>query len=483
MTSLHLLTACEQVDALKSGEVSSRELVAHYLDRIDRIDADLGAFITVLHDHATAAAAAADGAQVRGEALPLLHGLPLALKDMHLSAGLPTTFGSKVFANLVPSVDAPAIGNLRGAGAVIIGKTNVPEFGPTCYTDNALRGPTFTPYKSGLSASGSSGGAAAAVAAGLVGLAHGSDGLGSIRTPAATCGLVGFKPSRGRVAGSGAGWLALSVEGPLARTVADAALFLDAMGGPSSSDLWRGPARTEDAFRNAAKRPPRQRLRVGRMAAPRWDVEVHPDCLAALDHACALLAECGHHVEDLTLDAFPAADEVRPAVNAVLTCSIRLLVEMSVPTDQRHHLMPYTRWLMDREEVSGVQLALAQATLAGVAVTYSALLGTFDLVVSPTTTAPPLPISHLRLDDGPASLEAMSRWSAFTPMANIAGTPAVSVPVHMTDEHIPIGVQLAGPAHSDELLISVAAQLESLVRWQECHPAIWTEGERLLRGS
>lgn len=473
MTRLHELTACEQVDAIRKGDLSSCELTTHYLERIRRLDGQVGAFITVLEDHAMAAASAADASLARGETLGPLHGLPVALKDMHAAAGLRTTFGSKVFSDLVPDVDSPAIGNLRGAGSVVVGKTNVPEFGPACYTDNDLRGPTVTPYGSGLSASGSSGGSAAAVAAGFVGVAHGSDALGSIRTPAANCGLVGFKASRGRVAGSGAGFLALAAEGPLARTVADAALFLDAMGQASTSDLWRAPVPGPDTFRRAAGRRPERRLRVGRIAAPRWDVDVHPDCLAGLNHACDLLDGDGHEIEDVPLDALPAADEIRPAVNTVLTCSIGLIVDQVVPTDQRHLLMPYTLWLAERESVTGVQLTRAQATLARAAIQFNELLDSMDLIISPTTTAPPLRTTELRLDDAAESLIAMARWSAFTPLANIAGLPAVSLPVHTTDAGLPIGVQITGRSQADELLVSVSAQLEDHVRWQEFHPPIW----------
>lgn len=472
MTRLHDLTACEQVYAIRRGEISSSELTQHYLDRIDQLDKDIGAFITVLSDHALAAAASADAALSRGDDLGLLHGLPIALKDMHAAAGLRTTFGSSVFADLVTDVDAPAIAGLRSAGAVVVGKTNVPEFGPTCYTDNDLRGPTLTPYGHDLSASGSSGGSAAAVAAGLVAIAHGSDGLGSIRTPAANCGLVGVKVSRGRLAGSGAGYVALATEGPLARTVADAALFLDAIGGPSAADLWRAPAEP-DAFRKAAGRRPDRPLKVGRIATPRPDVTVDPDCMAALERVSALLADAGHNVEDVADGSLPSADEVRPAVATMLTCSIGLIVDQVIPADQRHLLMPYTRWLVDRDRVTGVQLAFAQGTLARAAMRYEQVVNEFDVVVSPTTTAPPLPIADLRCDDGPGSLEAMAQWSAFTPLANLAGTPAISVPMHVSAAGLPIGVQLAGPFGSDELLVSLAAQLEDEVRWQDVHPDCW----------
>jgi amidase len=473
MSELHDLTATEQVEAIASRRVSSRELVEHYLDRIERHDGELRAFITVLADHALAGSKAADEAVAAGDATGMLHGLPLALKDLHPSAGLRTTFGCAALADFVPPTDGAAIGRLRGCGAVVIGKTNAPEFGPTCYTDSAVGGTTVNPYDTRLAPSGSSGGAAAAVAAGLVGVAHGSDGLGSIRTPAATCGLVGFKTSRGRSAGSGVGWLAFAVEGPLARTVADAALFLDAMGGAAGSDLWRAPIQPPDAFRVAAATLPARRLRVGRLVTPGRELEVHPDCLAGLELAVRALEECGHEVVDVPPDGVPPAVEVRKAVKVVMSASLGQVVELVISEEQRHLLMPYTRWLVETNTATATEYAGAQAVLAGAAVQFRELLDGFDLVVTPTTTAPPLPTADVRLDDGPGSFEAMGRWSAFTPAANIAGTPGVSLPVHHTAEGVPIGVQLLAPLFRDEDLMSVAAQLEPAFAWQDAHPPVW----------
>jgi amidase len=473
VSELHDLSATEQVEAIATGKVSSRELVQHYLHRIERHDPELRAFITVLADHALDGAAKADEAAAAGDATGALHGLPLALKDMHPAEGLRTTFGCAAFADLVTPADSPAIGRLRAAGAVVIGKTNTPEFGPTCYTASAVGGTTVNPYDTRLSPSGSSGGAAAAVAAGLVGVAHGSDGLGSIRTPAATCGLVGFKTSRGRSPGSGAGWLALAVEGPLARTVADAALFLDAMGGPADSDLWRAPAPAPDAFRLAAKAAP-GRLRVGRLVTPGRDLDVHPDCLAGLDVAAQALLDFGHEVVDVPASSMPSAEEIRQAVKVMLSASIGQVVALTIRDDQRDLLMPYTRWLLETNTASATDYATAQAVLAGAAVRFEELLSGYDLVITPTTTAPPLPTADLRVDDGPGSLEAMGRWSAFTPAANIAGTPGVSLPVHHTADGVPIGVQVLAPQLHDELLMSVAGQLEQAFRWQDWHPPMWT---------
>ena len=473
MSDLHELTATEQVEAIRARRLSSRELVEHYLERIERHDSTLRAFITVFADEARTAADAADTAVAADEPLGLLHGLPLALKDLHASAGLRTTFGSVVFTDFVPPADEAPIANLRAAGAVVIGKTNVCEFGPTCYTDNALRGMTANPYDVRLSPSGSSGGAAAAVAAGLVCVAHGSDGLGSIRTPAANCGLVGFKTSRGRSAGSGVGWLALSVQGPLARTVADAALFLDAMGGPAGTDLWQAPVAAPDAFRVAATTSPPQKLRVGRMInPPTVEVDVHPECVAAVDLAVAALVAHGHEVVDVP--AMPPAPEVREAIKVILSAGLGLTANLVIATDQRDRLMPYTRWLIETNSHTASEHAHAQAVLAAAAVRFTELVDGYDLLLTPTTTAPPLPTADLRLDDAAESFTAMGRWSAFTPGANLAGLPAVSLPVDQTADGVPLGIQLIGRRFRDELLMSVSAQLEAQFSWKDRHPPGWT---------
>jgi amidase len=465
MTQLHDLTAVEQVEAIAAKQVSSRELTLHYLDRIDRLDDDIKAFVTVLADHALASADAADASAPTG----LLHGLPLALKDLSPAAGLPTTFGSRALKDMVTPLDGAAIGNLRAAGAVVIGKTNAPEFGPTCYTENDLTGSTANPYDVTLSPSGSSGGAAAAVAAGMVGIAHGSDGLGSIRTPAAACGLVGFKTSRGRTAGSGAGWFALATEGPLARTVRDAALFLDAMGGPAASDLHHAP--TTGGFERAARTPVGRKLRIGRLVTSTFEMEIHPDCLDGLAAGVAALEHAGHEVVEIAPEDVPVRPEVRAAILVVLSTSMTQIA--SLVGDSVDLLMPYTRWLIASNTYTSTDLAGAHATLHAAAMATRQLLDRYDLVISPTTTAPPQPTGALRADDGPGCLEAMARWSAFTPAANIAGTPAVSLPVHATKDGVPIGVQLMAPLFRDALHMSVAPELEPAFDWHLRHPSQW----------
>lgn len=474
VSELHDLTATEQVAALDAGEISSVELTAHYLERIGRLDEQLRCFISVVADDALAAAKLSDEQRARGaDDLGLLHGLPLALKDLYPAAGMRTTFGSAALADLVTPVDGPVVAALRGTGAVFVGKTNTPEFGPTCYTETDILGATQNPYGVGLSPSGSSGGAATAVAAGLIGIAHGSDGLGSLRTPAANCGLIGFKVTRGRRAGAGTGWLALAVEGALTRTVADTALFLDAMGGATDSDLWHSGVTAPDAFRQAVSRDPGT-LRVGVLATPPGDIEVADECNQAVRVAADALRAAGHTIDVLDPSGLPGMAEVRPAVKVMLATNFAVLLSTVIAPEQHHLLMPYTRWLADSAAAyTSVDLARAESALYAAAVQYRAVLAQYDVVLSPTTTAPPQPIGALRCDDGEESLAAMGRWSAFTPMANISGTPAVSVPVHMTEGGLPIGVMLSASAGSDELLVSLAAHLEQTFNWQTRHPEVW----------
>lgn len=250
MAELHDLTALEQGKAIKAGEVSPTELAEHYLDRVDRHNDTLGAFITVTPEIARKQAADAESEALaarredrQGQLSPL-HGVPVPVKDLNFVAGVRCTLGSQAYADHVPDVDDHVAAKLRAAGTVLLGKTNTPEFGLPCYTENRLAPPARTPWDLERSAGGSSGGAAAAVAAGLAPVAQGSDGGGSIRIPSSVCGLYGIKPSRGRVSAgpvqhdvSG-----LSGSGPIARTVADAAALLDVLAGPMPGDPYGAPS-------------------------------------------------------------------------------------------------------------------------------------------------------------------------------------------------------------------------------------------------
>lgn len=465
MSDLHELTATEQLKALRRREVSSLDLTEHYLDRIERLGPRFGAFTTVTADLAREEATRADQRLARGETAPLL-GLPLAFKDMHATRGVRTTLGSAALTEHVPTEDAWTVGLLRRAGAVTLGMTSSSELGATCYVDGER--PAVTPYDPSRYSSGSSGGAAAAVAAGLLPAAHASDGAGSTRTPASTCHLVGVKPSRGLVSAAPAtSFVAPGSEGPIARTVQDAALLLDVMAQPWPGDLhgWRPGA-------PLSRLSPPQRLRVAWWTDTGLDSQPHPEAVHAVASAAALLRELGHEVEEI---AVPARCDplLREALRDMFASSLAAAVPLLVPAQDRHLLTPYTRLLLERgEQLSGTDVLQLQGVLARYASTYLAVLHDVDVALLPTTNGPPVPVGHY--DHGDVA-ELMLAWSCFTPWANLTGQPAVSVPCHVDADGLPQGVQLVGRPRHDATVLALAAQLEAAGLWSDTHPPSWDE--------
>ncbi len=315
MAALHDLTALEQGAAVRAREVSPRELVDHYLSRIEKLSDSVGAFVTVTADEARERAASLEkrlASTGPDGGLPVLFGVPTAIKDLNMTAGVRTTFGSAATADFVPDVSDEVVLRIEAAGMVSLGKTSTPEFGSPCYTEPDVAPPARTPYDLERMAGGSSGGAAAAVAAGLLPVAQGSDGGGSIRIPASCCGLFGLKPTRGRIsAGPVYGDpVGLGTSGPLARTVRDAAAMLDMMAGPAVGDpYWAPPLPEGQTFLDACSQDP-GRLRIARFATPVVAVtDVHPECLRAYEDATRLLERLGHDVEEIDVplpaDAVP----------------------------------------------------------------------------------------------------------------------------------------------------------------------------------
>jgi amidase len=465
VSELHDLTALEQGSAIRAGEVSSAELVAHYLERIDRLDATLGAFVTVTGDRARAAATSvgADGP---------LAGVPTAIKDLNSTAGVRTTYGSAVFADNVADFSDELVLRIEAAGMVSLGKTNTPEFGSPCYTESAVAPPAVTPWDTTRMAGGSSGGAAAAVAGGLVAVAQGSDGGGSIRIPASCCGIFGFKPTRGRISaapmyGEVTG---LATSGPLARTVRDAAALLDVMAGHAVGDPFWAPEEAQP-FLAACDRTPR-RLRIARFATPVIaETEVHPDCLQAWDDASRLLEDLGHEIVDIEPPLPREAVPVFETCWAVLTA----LSTVNLPPEAKTQLQPLTRWLGGLgEQVSGPQFGLALGELRRVAARTLAALAPYDAVLTPTLASPPLPVGALRDDVDPsADFEAQKRFTPWTSMWNVTGSPAASLPLHHADDGLPVGVMLAGRPAEDGALLSLCAQVEVAAPWRDRHPPCW----------
>ncbi|WP_405730035.1 amidase [Streptomyces sp. NBC_01537] len=451
------LTLVEQAAAIRRRELSPVELAEHYLRRIERLNDSVGAYLTVTPERALAQARRAERRVMEGEEAALL-GVPVPVKDLTPVRGVRFTSGSVVFAEHVAQEDAYIVTLLRErAGSVLLGKTNTPEFGLPAYTENRLGPPARTPYDLRLGAGGSSGGAAAAVAAGLAPAAQGSDGGGSIRIPASCCGVVGVKPSRGRVSpapyGDGNG---LAVSGPIARTVRDAALLLDAMAVPAPGDPFSLPP-PERSFEQWSRREP-GRMRIARWARPDVaGVMVHPEVLAAYERTSELLAGLGHEVIDVPQPLEPGDRDPFTPVWAVMAAGV------PVPPEREAELMPLTRWLRERgRSVSGLEYTRALAAMQAVGRKHAAAVAPHDAVLTPTLAQLPAPVGALRDDADPeADFAAQLAFTPFTAPWNIAGLPAVSLPVQWTDSGLPVGMMLGAAHAADGPLLALAAQVEA----------------------
>jgi amidase len=463
VTELYELTALEQAAEIAGGRLSPVELTEHYLARIQRYGHELGAFTHIAGDAAVSAARRAERALTEGTSLPPLHGVPLAIKDLTATVDMPTTFGSLVYRDYRPPADDDVVGFLAAAGTISLGKTNVPEFGLPCYTENRLGPPAVTPHDTSRLAGGSSGGAAAAVAGGLLPFAHGSDGGGSIRIPASVCGLVGIKPSRARVSGGpvGGDFLGLSVHGPLARTVADAAALLDAMTGTVVSEpFFPLPLPQGETFLAAAGRGPR-RLLIGRtLDSPIAGVEIDEEVRRGYDETTDLLADLGHQVTEARLD-YPEG-----LTQAFVLCWAALAHATPVPRGAEDALMPLTRHLRDlAAERSAPELAVALTAVGVAARAIVRQMLSYDAILMPTVALPPRPVGYFT-DPGPeADFDLQTRFTPWTPLANMTGQPAISLPLHWSRRGLPIGMQLIGRPGDECTLISLAAQLEQARPW------------------
>jgi amidase len=401
--------------------------------------------------------------------LPPLLGVPTAIKDLNLTKGVPTKLGSAAYADFVPTFDDYIVESLRAAGTISLGKTATPEFGLPCYTETDIGPPTRTPWDTTRLAGGSSGGAAAAVAGGFIPFAQGSDGGGSIRIPASVCGLVGLKPSRGRVSKGplDVDSTRLAVYGPLARTVRDAAAFLDAVAGPRPGDPDPLPVPAE-SFLSACDREP-GRLRIGRFAEPPIEADVDPEVLDVWHQASRLLERLGHDVIDIDS---PVPRDAVPAFETVWSVSAT-----GAPVDpaREAELRPLTRYLRERgQAISGPQFAQALGSLALYSRRAIAATAHLDAVLTPTLAMVARPIGWFDGDGDPAAdFERQKRFTPFTAVVNTTGQPAISLPLGQSRAGLPIGVMLVGRPADEATLLGLGAQLEAAAPWRDRRPPIW----------
>ncbi len=463
-----LWDAVDTATRIRNGEVSAREVVEESIARIEKLDPELNAMVHTRFDEALADVE-------RGLPDGPLRGVPIVIKDLGADvAGLPSTRGSRLFAEGVAAQDSAVVARYRAAGMVVLGTTNSPELGKNASTEPVLHGPTRNPWALDHSPGGSSGGSAAAVSAGMVPVAHGNDGGGSIRIPAAMCGLLGLKPSRGRVPSwpyPSALSSPVSVHHALTTTVRDSAVLLDVVAGHVPGDAYGAPSTPRSFADHLAVRSPR--LRIGWSTAALGGVPVHADCAAAVERAAELCAGLGHDVSEVTLNHDPA--QVMAASGTIMAVELVVGVERRLRDLGRElcedDLEPFTHVLLQHgRTITGAQTAEALQVAQEVGWQVGRLFADYDVLLLPTLAQPVPPLGLLDTTRPETLYEHGTTYSIFTSLFNVTGQPAMSVPFGTDTAGLPVGVQFAADLGEEGQLLQLAAEVEQAAPWPRYAP-------------
>jgi amidase len=466
-SNLMFRSATELARMVRSGEISATELVQTSLERIEELNPALNAFVQV---DAERALATAEGISP-GDERPFA-GVPVAIKNNRPVRGLRLTYGCSLMADYVSDYDHNVTRRLKEAGFVIVGTTTLPEYGILPTSEARLFGPTRNPWDLERTPGGSSGGSAAAVTAGMVPVAHGNDGGGSVRIPAACCGLVGLKPTRGRIsAAPELGDSSLGIDGMLTRTVADTAAILDVLAGYEPGDATWAPPPSEPFAASAERAPGRLRIATTTLP-PVPDAVVDPMCARAVDEGAALLRSLGHEVEEV--DPPWQAEGLSELFGAVFSVHIALSITYSgmvgghEPTAEDMEPMSWAIYSMV-QKLSAVQGMGATVQLQAFTRQLVSFLAPYDALLTPALAERPLPLGTLDTA-APEPLSTFTRsglFTPFTPVFNASGQPGISVPLFHGEDGLPLGVQLVGRPAGEAALLSLAAQLEEAQPWAQ----------------
>ena len=468
-TDLCFLSAGEIVAAVKKKKLSPVEIVDAVLARIEKINPRVNAYCTVVPEMAREAAKKAEVEVRRGEKVGPLHGVPVSIKDLTSTAGIRTTWGSKIYEHFVPEEDALSVQRLKAAGAILMGKTNTPEFGAGANTYNAVFGATRNPWKLSHTCGGSSGGAAVALACGLGPLATGSDLGGSLRIPASFCGVVGFRTSAGLVPiyPSMVGWDTLGVEGPMARTVGDTALMLSVMAGRDDRSPISFPVDTRQ-FLAAVKRPRIQGLRVA------WSPDLK---VSSLDHEVEKVATAAvRRFTDLgcTVEqAEPDFSGVQQIIHA--TRALRMVTLHAEKLEKwRGQMNPNLVWNIEQGfPLTAKQIGEADKERTALYHRVRQFFEKYDLLLTPTVAVPPFPqemIYPKEINGQP--MKNYLEWLYLTYAVTITGLPVISVPCGFTSEGLPVGLQIVGRRLAEATVLKAAAAFEAIAPWKDRKPPV-----------
>lgn len=463
--------ATELARMIREKEMSPVEIVDAFLARIDEVNPKLNAYVTVIGDKARAAAKQAEADVQSGKKLGPLHGVPVSIKDLALTEGVRTTFGSKVHENFVPDYNEPTVERLLGAGAINLGKTNTPEFGWLAITDNDVFGRTNNPWDVERTSSGSSGGAAAATAAGLAPISLGSDGGGSIRHPAAFCGLFGIKATFGVVPrdSQAAGWPTLSHSGPLTRTVADGALALDTLAGYDARDLHSAPMAPQNFLANLKR--DMKGVRVA-WSSDLGGAEVEPDVRTLFEAATSAFEEVGCDLRP----GHPDFGDVRETFKMTMFPEA-VAGELRFIDDKGASKMnaDFTKFIWKRRDILARDYLTAQEDRRKMYGRVATFFSDVDLLITPTMAV--VPFKHPRdMSEYPHTVNGVevtsTGWHPFTFPFNLTGQPAATVPCGFTEAGLPVGLQIVGRKYEDLLVMQAAAAFEEARPWADRRPQL-----------
>ncbi len=462
------MSACEMLKAIKNQELSSLEITETIIERIEKVNPIINAYCTPTFDLAREMAKKADDAVKKGEILGSLHGIPTSIKDLNLTKGIRTTFGSKIYENYIPDEDNVCVTRLKEAGIVILGKTNTPEFGYAGITDNKIFGPTKNPWNLYRTSGGSSGGAAAAVSSGISPLALGSDGGGSIRHPATFCGVYGIKPQYGRVPEypkRGVSFF-LSQRGPIVRYVEDAALMLDVLKGPYELDRNTLPRQNINYFESIKEKP--DKLKIGYTLNLGYAKIIDSDVEKCIVDSVQKFESLGWSIE-------PANLKLKNLFFAFVTL---------YTVCYAYNFKPYLEKWRDKLDPDLLKLIDAGMTYSGLNVMkamaqrikfYEKMCNVFrkyDILITPTVAIPAFELGMMFPPTINGKGVGPTSWMPFTFPFNMTGHPAATIPCGWSKEGLPIGMQIIGPRFDELTVLQVSKAFEEIAPWQDKKPQL-----------
>jgi len=461
--------AIDLAGMIASGDVSASEVLEAAINRAAQCNLQLNAIVTTMYDQAREVAA-------KGPSGPLA-GVPFLVKDLNMVEGVRNSMGSRMWSEFIPDHDSEIVKRYRAAGLVLFGKTNTPEVGLAATTESVFLGPCKNPWDLTRTPGGSSGGSAAAVAAGILPVAHATDGGGSIRIPASCCALVGLKPTRGRTPlgpDVGEGWGGMAVGHVVSRTVRDSAMFLDVTHGPARGDPYHAPYFAGSFYDQHQHDPGKLKIAVD--TTPLSQGTVHEECLLGVGNTVKLLESLGHQVEEMKWsfdrELFSTATYVLVASNVANTIQARTEA-LGINELGAKHIETNT---LDATELGmgfkGYEYARAIQTIHAVGRQVESRFDDYDLILSPTLLQPPVPLGFMNTNDGNQDQysENLQKFWGFTHLYNASGNPAITLPLHWSKDNLPVGMQFAAAFGNELLLLKIASQLEQAQPWIERRP-------------